>query len=85
MLDSVSMQSPAANLGVILCWLTKAGQRPGVDDCLGKTAPWMSAAIRFPDGFARIGSMSLAIECHSLRKTYDGKVEALRGLDLEIR
>jgi ABC-2 type transport system ATP-binding protein len=29
--------------------------------------------------------MSLAIECRSLRKTYDGKVEALRGLDLEIR
>jgi len=28
--------------------------------------------------------MSLAIECHKLRKTYDGKVEALRGLDLEI-
>jgi ABC-2 type transport system ATP-binding protein len=29
--------------------------------------------------------MSLAIECRALRKTYDGKVEALRGLDLEIR
>src|SRR5579872_5261185 len=29
--------------------------------------------------------MSLAIECRGLRKTYDGKVEALRGLDLEIR
>src|SRR5690348_1396317 len=29
--------------------------------------------------------MNLAIECRSLRKTYDGKVEALRGLDLEIR
>src|SRR5438270_13152400 len=29
--------------------------------------------------------MSLAIECRSLRKTYDGKVEALRGLNLEIR
>lgn len=28
--------------------------------------------------------MSLAIECHKLRKTYDGKVEALRGLDLKI-
>jgi len=28
--------------------------------------------------------MSLAIECRGLRKTYDGKVEALRGLDLEI-
>jgi ABC-2 type transport system ATP-binding protein len=29
--------------------------------------------------------MTLAIECRGLRKTYDGKVEALRGLDLEIR
>lgn len=29
--------------------------------------------------------MSLAIECRGLRKIYDGKVEALRGLDLEIR
>jgi len=29
--------------------------------------------------------MNLAIECRDLRKTYDGKVEALRGLDLEIR
>ncbi|HLH41580.1 MAG TPA: ABC transporter ATP-binding protein [Bryobacteraceae bacterium] len=28
--------------------------------------------------------MTLAIECRELRKTYDGKVEALRGLDLEI-
>jgi ABC-2 type transport system ATP-binding protein len=35
--------------------------------------------------FARIEGMSLAIECRGLRKTYDGKVEALRGLDLEIR
>ena len=29
--------------------------------------------------------MNLAIECRGLRKTYDGRVEALRGLDLEIR
>jgi len=29
--------------------------------------------------------MTAAIECRSLRKTYDAKVEALRGLDLEIR
>jgi ABC-2 type transport system ATP-binding protein len=26
-----------------------------------------------------------AIECHDLRKTYDGKVEAVRGLNLEIQ
>jgi ABC-2 type transport system ATP-binding protein len=29
--------------------------------------------------------MPLAIECHDLRKTYDGKVEAVRGLNLEIQ
>jgi ABC-2 type transport system ATP-binding protein len=29
--------------------------------------------------------MTLAIECRGLRKTYDGKVEALRGLNLDIR
>ncbi len=29
--------------------------------------------------------MGLAIECRGLRKTYDGKVEAVRGLDLKIR
>ena len=28
--------------------------------------------------------MSHAIECRDLRKTYDGKVEAVRGLDLQI-
>ena len=29
--------------------------------------------------------MPAAIECRGLRKTYDGKVEAVRGLDLEIQ
>jgi ABC-2 type transport system ATP-binding protein len=29
--------------------------------------------------------MSVAIQCRSLRKTYDGKVEAVRGLDLIIQ
>lgn len=28
--------------------------------------------------------MPTAVECHGLRKTYDGKVEAVRGLDLTI-
>ena len=28
--------------------------------------------------------MSVAIQCRALRKTYDGKVEAVRGLDLTI-
>src|SRR5579864_4519811 len=29
--------------------------------------------------------MPAAIQCRNLRKTYDGKVEAVRGLSLEIR
>ena len=29
--------------------------------------------------------MALAIQCRDLRKTYDGKVEAVRGLNLEIQ
>ena len=28
--------------------------------------------------------MDVAVRCRNLRKTYDGKVEAVRGLDLEI-
>src|ERR1700726_1934290 len=28
--------------------------------------------------------MPAAIQCHDLRKTYDGKVEAVRGLNLEV-
>ncbi len=28
--------------------------------------------------------MGFAVQCHDLRKTYDGKVEAVRGLNLEI-
>ena len=28
--------------------------------------------------------MTTAIQCRDLRKTYDGKVEAVRGLNLEI-
>jgi len=28
--------------------------------------------------------MAVAIQCRDLRKTYDGKVEAVRGLNLEI-
>jgi ABC-2 type transport system ATP-binding protein len=31
-----------------------------------------------------IQTMDVAVRCHNLRKTYDGKVEAVRGLDLEI-
>src|SRR5438132_11710669 len=31
-----------------------------------------------------IEDMDLAIRCRDLRKTYEGKVEAVRGLDLEI-
>ncbi|MFZ0286157.1 MAG: ATP-binding cassette domain-containing protein, partial [Terriglobales bacterium] len=29
--------------------------------------------------------MASAIQCRDLRKTYDGKVEAVRGLSLEIQ
>jgi ABC-2 type transport system ATP-binding protein len=29
--------------------------------------------------------MEIAVSCHNLRKTYDGKLEAVAGLDLEIR
>ena len=28
--------------------------------------------------------MDVAVRCRGLRKTYDGKVEAVRGIDLEI-
>jgi ABC-2 type transport system ATP-binding protein len=31
-----------------------------------------------------IPTMGVAVRCRNLRKTYDGKVEAVRGLDLEI-
>jgi ABC-2 type transport system ATP-binding protein len=34
--------------------------------------------------FDTIGPMPAVIECRSLRKTYDGEVEAVRGLNLEI-
>ncbi len=33
----------------------------------------------------RIGGMPAVIDCRDLRKTYDGKVEAVRGLNLEIQ
>src|SRR6202521_2008915 len=32
-----------------------------------------------------MSSMAAAVQCRDLRKTYDGKVEAVRGLNLEIR
>src|SRR5205085_4776647 len=32
-----------------------------------------------------IENMDLVIRCRDLRKTYEGKVEAVRGLDLEIQ
>jgi ABC-2 type transport system ATP-binding protein len=34
--------------------------------------------------FGTISSVATAIECRDLRKTYDGKVEAVRGLSLKI-
>jgi ABC-2 type transport system ATP-binding protein len=35
--------------------------------------------------FDTIGFVATAIQCRNLRKTYDGKVEAVRGLDLDIQ
>ena len=35
--------------------------------------------------FDRIYLVGTAIQCRNLRKTYDGKVEAVRGLDLDIQ
>src|SRR2546422_5725286 len=32
-----------------------------------------------------IENMDLVVRCRDLRKTYEGKVEAVRGLDLEIQ
>jgi len=41
---------------------------------------------RIPPGISSImRDMDVAIQCRNLRKTYDGKVEAVRGLDLTIR
>jgi ABC-2 type transport system ATP-binding protein len=35
--------------------------------------------------FGKIPPMPIAVQCRDLRKTYDGKVEAVRGLNLEIQ
>ena len=35
--------------------------------------------------YDRMPSVPVAIQCRDLRKTYDGKVEAVRGLNLEIQ
>ena len=52
---------------------------------------WLSALVGWGDGSGSKGPNSLMIEdmdlvirCRDLRKTYEGKVEAVRGLDLEI-
>src|SRR5437899_2497367 len=38
-----------------------------------------------PTPFAMLDHMTVAIQCRDLRKTYDEKVEAVRGLNLEIQ
>ena len=38
-----------------------------------------------PTPVAMLDHMTVAIQCRDLRKTYDGKVEAVRGLNLEIQ
>ncbi len=40
---------------------------------------------RAPCSSDRIDNVPVAIQCRDLRKTYDGKVEAVRGLNLEIQ
>jgi len=35
--------------------------------------------------YAKMSSMAAVVQCRDLRKTYDGKVEAVRGLNLEIQ
>ena len=44
----------------------------------------LTASLRI-GGYGRIESMHGVIQCRDLRKTYDGKVEAVRGLNLEIQ
>jgi len=60
----------------------------------GGPLPWRINARFHYIGFAsqplssssgRISRMPTAIQCRDLRKTYDGKVEAVRGLNLEIQ
>jgi ABC-2 type transport system ATP-binding protein len=60
-----------------MCTYTKSGEGVGPRNATRLT--------HIASQFVRIEGMGLAIECRGLRKTYDGKVEALRGLDLEIR
>src|SRR5215467_13266018 len=43
------------------------------------------ASQRLSSPSGRISRMPTAIQCRDLRKTYDGKVEAVRGLNLEIQ
>ena len=45
---------------------------------------WTLAPDIHKQGSVRISAWLTAIQCRDLRKTYDGKVEAVRGLNLEI-
>src|SRR5580658_9577774 len=53
--------------------------RPTVE----KTGP--DAPTILGTAYDRMPSVPVAIQCRDLRKTYDGKVEAVRGLNLEIQ
>jgi ABC-2 type transport system ATP-binding protein len=48
--------------------------------------PWQGNFLPFDAAvFDKISRVGMAIQCRSLRKTYDRKVEAVRGLDLDIQ
>src|SRR5208337_215241 len=57
------------------------------DRCSGNPAgSWKPPSFtNHSQPYATIHRMPAAIQCRDLRKTYDGKVEAVRGLSLEIR
>ena len=50
----------------------------------GVQAPHEGGSPTYKRGSDKYLGMATAIQCRDLRKTYDGKVEAVRGLNLEI-
>jgi ABC-2 type transport system ATP-binding protein len=64
---------------------SRSAPRAEVEGRTGATAPAFGWQFPVTRESVIIGTMDVAVRCHQLRKTYDGKVEAVRGLDLEIR